>query len=130
MDGSFCEKNWLVVTLAAQSLEHILSETAVRIDCGLWSINCIHIAYLVQPFFVSARCCFAERIIGRGEREREIGKSRQRLERFPRIKAHSCVRIGHAVNEVRIKPVASRGFLGAAPAHAPSNERALPRITF
>src|SRR6266404_8281754 len=121
MDGSFGEKDWLVVTLAPQSLENILLETSVGIDCGLWPINCIYIAHLAQPFFIGARRRFAERIIGRSVGERKVGKSGQRLKRFPRIEADSGVRVGHAVNEVRIKPVTPCSFLGAFPAHAPGN---------
>src|SRR6266404_7962366 len=102
MDGSFGEKDWLVVTLAPQSLENILLETRVRIDWGLWPINCIHIAQLAQRFFIGARRRFAERIIDRSVGERKVGKSGQRLKRFPRIEADSGVRVGHAVNEVRI----------------------------
>src|SRR5205823_10369272 len=102
MDGSFGEKDWLVVTLAPQSLENIFLETPVRIACGLWPINCIHIAHLAQPFFIGARRRFAERILGRSVGERKVGKSGQRLKRFPRIKADSGVGGGHAADEVRI----------------------------
>src|SRR5207302_11149962 len=83
---SFCKKNWFLVARAPQSLENIFSETAVRIDGGLRSIACIHIAHFAQPFFISARRRFAQRSIGRGVGKRKVREPRQRSERFPRIK--------------------------------------------
>src|SRR5215472_2416512 len=119
MGESFREDNWFLVALASQSLENILSETAIRINCSLGSIDRIHIAHLVQPFFVSVRRCFAERTISRGISERKIEKSGQRSQRLPSIKTHCGVRIGHAINEVGIKPVVVCNFLRTLPAHAP-----------
>src|SRR4030095_9002029 len=104
-DDSFREKNWFLIALAPQSLENIFSETAVRIDGRLWSVDCIHIAHFAQPFFVSARRRFAQRTIRRSVGERKTIESGERLKRFPRIKTHCGVRVGQRVDHIMIEAV-------------------------
>src|SRR4029453_15856785 len=116
MDGSFRQNNRFVVAFAPQSLENILPEMAIRIDCSLRSIYRIGMGQLAQPFFVSVRRRFAERTVSRRVDKGETGEPGQRLQRFPGIKADRRVRIGHAVNEIGIKPVVARNFFALFPA--------------
>src|SRR5436309_3464257 len=100
---SFRQNNRLIVALVPQSLENILLKAAIRIEPSFRSITCIRVAYFAQPFFVSRRGCLAERPIGRGVSMSEAGKPGQRLERFPRVKAHCGIRIAQTVDEIGIK---------------------------
>src|SRR5437899_1673648 len=128
--GSLCEQNSFIVALASQSLKNILLKMPVGIKGALRLKDCVWRTHFAQPFFECARSRFAQRVIIRSVGKRKIREARQRLQRFPSVEADGRVRIGHAENEVRIKPVAAGDLLRRFPSHSPSDEGTLSALTF